>query len=102
VSEPLNVSYDAEGDVLTVSGVKYSGDFFRAFCEPDRQKFYSFVRTGDTIDVTEFLRKDFVELVFASRGVVKAAGRPGLDQVVTALDVLRTRLQPFETIERPS
>jgi hypothetical protein len=32
----LNFEYDKEIDVITIEGVKYSGDFFRFFANPPR------------------------------------------------------------------
>jgi hypothetical protein len=39
-SLPLAFSYDADKDCLTVEGVKYSGDFFRMFADPDPAALY--------------------------------------------------------------
>lgn len=33
----LNISYDQDEDILTIEGMKYSGDLFRAFADSDSE-----------------------------------------------------------------
>ena len=40
--------------VIEIDGVKYSAEIFRTFAAPDPQKYYRFVRDGETVTVTEF------------------------------------------------
>ncbi len=54
-TKPLDFKYDSILDVLTVEGMKYSGDFFRAMATygPSIKPFRIVERTGDGVVVLE-------------------------------------------------
>ena len=49
--EPLRIEYDFIGDVLTIEGVRYSGDLFRSFgLTPTREGFlYTIINRQDGV-----------------------------------------------------
>ena len=49
----LVIDYDDKTDVVTIEGVRYSGEFFRCFAEPNPQKLYRIERLGEIVTITE-------------------------------------------------
>lgn len=45
----LDISYSADCDVLTIEGVRYSGDFFRCMGDPDKQALYEIIKQDGLI-----------------------------------------------------
>lgn len=50
---PLTVSYDSNNDVVTVDSMKFTGDFFRYFADPDPSKLYRFTVIEGVTSVEE-------------------------------------------------
>jgi hypothetical protein len=46
--KPVTVERDVN-DVLVIEGVRYAGDLFRTFAEPDDRYLYAMRRDGDTV-----------------------------------------------------
>ena len=44
---PLEFSYDAEFDVMTIEGHRYRGEFFRTIAEPEEGALYSYAIEKD-------------------------------------------------------
>lgn len=41
-------------ELLEIDGVKYAPELFRIFAAPDPNRYYRFVRDGETVTVTEY------------------------------------------------
>jgi hypothetical protein len=50
---PLDVKYDADRDVVTVDGMKFTGTYFRLLAEPDPSKLYRFTRIDEITSIQE-------------------------------------------------
>lgn len=62
--KPLEFSYDATKDWMTIEGITFTGDFFRSFSQPNPHSIYKFWKDEyGAINVTEYKSESFGDAV---------------------------------------
>ena len=66
--KPLEFSYDPIADIITIEGIKYTGDLFRCLGFPDTKKIYKFKcvdssKLGRTLEVEALSSKKLSDLM---------------------------------------